>query len=68
MTRSRSGLEQYLVVTERETRCYNLWNHAFEEAAFRQELYAAGFHRVSVYGDARARRIRRNKTICAVAE
>lgn len=62
-------LEQYLVVTERETRCYNLWNHAFEEAAFRQELYAAGFHRVSVYGDAAgAPYTPESKTICAVAE
>jgi 2-polyprenyl-3-methyl-5-hydroxy-6-metoxy-1,4-benzoquinol methylase len=62
-------LEQYLVVTERETRRYNLWNHAFEETTFRQELYAAGFHKVTFYGDAAgAPYTPESKTICAVAE
>lgn len=45
-------LDQYLVVTEAEARCYNIWNQIFTKDSFARELLAAGFQEVSFYDDA----------------
>lgn len=62
-------LEQYVVVTEDECRCYNLWNQAFDPESLGAELEAAGFRRTAYYGDVcGAPLTEESPTLCAVAE
>ena len=44
-------LWQHIVVTETETRCYNIWNHMFTKDSLLAEVLPAGFREAAVYGD-----------------
>lgn len=46
---NKTYLEQYLVVTEKQLHCYNIWNHAFGTASLRAELEIAGFTEFQFY-------------------
>lgn len=61
-------LERYLVITEKEYRSYNIWNHAFSALELAGELEAVGFEEVKLYADACGRDYNeKSKTLCAVA-
>lgn len=62
-------LEQYLVLTENELACYNLWNQAFTVDKLKQMLKATGFAAIHFYGDVSgAEYSESSKTICVVAK
>lgn len=66
---NRHYLERYLVITEKECRTYNIWNHAFGAEELIAELENAGFENVALYSDALGNEFTNvSKTICAVAE
>ncbi len=59
---------QYIVVTDKETTCYNNWEHTFKIEELKTELQEAGFHDLQFYGNvAGAEYTRDSKTICVVA-
>ncbi len=65
---SNTFLNRYVVITETEIECYNIWDHTFEEQDLRGELAAAGFSDVDIYGDvAGAPYEPSNTVLCAVA-
>lgn len=61
-------LNQYIVVTDNETTCYNNWEHTFSTAELRADLQDAGFKHLHVYGNvAGAAYTQDSKTICVLA-
>ena len=44
-------LEQYIVITEEDCHCYNIWNQAFTIEKIKSELEEAGFSLTACYGD-----------------
>jgi len=44
-------LEQYLVITEENCKCYNIWNQIYTESALEKEVTAAGLENVSFFDD-----------------
>lgn len=65
---SQVYLEQYLIVTEHDCQCYNIWNQAFSTASLEKELSAAGFSDIKFYGNVCGEvRSDDGKTLCAAA-
>jgi SAM-dependent methyltransferase len=65
---SNTFLRQYLVLSEDETRCYNIWEHTFTTDELLRDLTEAGFGQVIFYGDvAGADYHAEGNIICAVA-
>lgn len=63
-----NSLEQYVVVTAEDLRCYNLWNQYFSPASLLRELHDAGFTQVELYGDVCGAPLsQESRTLCAVA-
>lgn len=63
-----NSLEQYVVVTAEDLRCYNLWNQYFSPASLLRELHEAGFTQVELYGDVCGAPLsQESRTLCAVA-
>ncbi|WP_243158099.1 class I SAM-dependent methyltransferase [Aminipila terrae] len=61
-------LEQYIVVTENECHCYNMWNQIFSKDSLLKELKQAGFNKVQFFDDVCGSPFSgENNTICAVA-
>lgn len=46
---NKTYLEQYLVATEKQINCYNIWNHAFDRVSLCAELEIAGFAEFQFY-------------------
>lgn len=66
--RRKAALEQYVVVTEDDCRCYNLWNTIYTPASIEAELRAAGFSEVALYGNVCGEPLSpKSRTLCAVA-
>lgn len=62
-------LNQYIVATECDTTCYNLWEHTFTVDELKKDLLDAGFQNVRIFGDvAGTEHESDSKTICVVAE
>jgi 2-polyprenyl-3-methyl-5-hydroxy-6-metoxy-1,4-benzoquinol methylase len=62
-------LRQYLVVTEHEANCYNIWDHTFTESELLRDLSGAGFMIKDLYGDVAGNEYSAGgKGICVVAE
>lgn len=61
-------LEQYLVVTEKQINCYNIWNQAFDAISLSAELKMAGFAEFQFYKNVRGECLSNDDTtICIVA-
>ncbi len=61
-------LEQYVIVTDEDCQCYNLWNQVFSQASMEAELRGAGFGKMEFFGDVAGKRSSLDsKTICAAA-
>ena len=62
-------LRQYIVVTESEAICHNVWDHTFTESELTHDLSEAGFSALGLYGDiAGSECAGTGKSLCAVAE
>ena len=62
-------LEQYLVVTEGDCHCYNLWNQRYSRESLKKEIESAGLCYTGFYDDVAGKAFTgRDTTICAVAE
>lgn len=65
---SQTYLEQYLVVTDSDCQCFNIWNQAFSTDTLKKELLAAGFSDIEFYGNVCGEiKTDDSKTLCAVA-
>ena len=61
-------LRQYIVLTQEETQCYNIWEHTFTREELVKDLIEAGFGKSEFYGDvAGADYSADGNVICAVA-
>jgi len=66
---SSNYLEQYIVITENNCECYNIWNQAFSAESLQQELHIAGFKHIDVYDDVTGAPFTgTSNTLCAVAK
>lgn len=62
-------LEQYIIINENETVCYNIWEHVFTLEEIKQDLKEAGFNKIEVYGDVTGKPyIDNGQTICLIAK
>lgn len=62
-------LEQYLVITEDECNCYNMWNQIFSKDSLTKELQQAGFDRMEFFDDVCGKTFSGDSnTICVVAK
>ena len=48
---SRNTLEQYLVITEENCKCYNIWNQIYTKNSLDKEVTEAGFKSVCFFDD-----------------
>ena len=61
-------LEQYIIITEQLSDCYNIWNAAFTQDAICRELQEVGFEQFQLYSDVSGKSLLENSnTICVVA-
>lgn len=44
-------VNQYVIVTEDATQCYNIWEHTFTVEELKQALQKSGFEALELYGD-----------------
>lgn len=66
---SNTFLNQYIVATNCETICYNLWEHTFTVEELEKDLLKAGFKNMRYYGNvAGAEFANHHKTLCVIAE
>lgn len=62
-------LEQYLVITEEECNCYNMWNQIFSKDSLMEELQQAGFDKMEFFDDVCGKTFSGDSnTICVVAK
>lgn len=61
-------LEQYVIITKADLRCFNIWNHGFTAEELDADLKAAGFGAVSFFGSIAGDGLTEDSVaICAVA-
>lgn len=66
---SQTYLEQYLIVTDDDCQCYNIWNKAFSADTLKEELISAGLSDIKFYGNVcGGLKSDAGKTLCAVAK
>lgn len=59
---------KYIVATSEKLECYNLWEQAFTTSRLQEELRAAGFDAIDLFGDIIGTDYSpTSNTICAVA-
>lgn len=62
-------LRQYFIVTDKESTCYNNWEHTFLIEDLEAELQEVGFSNLQFYGDVAGTEYKHgNKTICVIAK
>ena len=60
-------LEQYIIVTENNCECYNIWNQSFSMQSLKQELIDAGFKDIDFYDNTAGKAYTgKYNTICAI--
>lgn len=61
-------LEQYLIITENDCACYNIWNQIYSKETLIAEIRKIGFHKIEVFDDVTGKEFTgQEETICAVA-
>lgn len=64
---SRNTLEQYLVITEENSKCYNIWNQVYTKDLLGKEVAEAGLECVSFFDDVQGKKYTGlANTICGV--
>ena len=62
-------LDQYMVMTEKETKVYYMWNRAFSVETLQEEFSGVGFSKINYYGDVYGSlNIEKSDTLCVVVE
>ncbi len=62
-------LEQYVIITEDNCDCYNIWNQLFTMKSLSDEIKSTGFKKITFYDDVCGKELSDiSKTICAVAQ
>lgn len=62
-------LEQYVIISEDNCDCYNIWNQLFTMKSLSDEIKSAGFEKITFYDDVCGKELSdKSKTICAVAQ
>ncbi len=65
---SNTFLRQYVILTEEETQCYNIWEHTFTKEELQRDLTEVGFDWIEFYGDVAGEEYTEDGIIiCAVA-
>ncbi len=65
---TKNTLEQSIIITADECRCFNIWNQIFTKTSMKQELSGAGFDTITFFDDVCGKPLSEDsKTICAVA-
>ena len=60
-------LRQYIILTEHDVQCYNIWDHLFAEEELLSEVRSAGFRDAALYGDVAGKdHTSDSETLCAV--
>lgn len=66
---SNTFLNQYIVVTDCVTTCYNLWEHTFTMEELEKDLLKAGFKNMRYYGNVAGAEFENHfKTLCVIAQ
>ncbi|MDU1910297.1 class I SAM-dependent methyltransferase [Fusobacterium sp.] len=66
---SMVSLEQYIIITENQCECYNIWNHIFNKNSIRKELEMGGFSGFKFFNNvAGEKESKDNSTLCIYAE
>lgn len=61
-------LEQYIIITENDCECYNLWNQMYSKEKLVSEINEAGFKKTQLFDDVAGGKFTgQSETICAVA-
>lgn len=64
---TKNTLEQYLVVTEGDCACYNIWNQIYSEESLLAELESGGFHTTELFGDVSGKKYTgQQETMCVI--
>lgn len=62
-------LEQYVIITEDDCACYNLWNQRYTRETFKAEIESAGLTCIGFYDDVAGKPYTgKDVTICAAAQ
>jgi len=65
---TQNYLEQYVIITQEDCQCYNIWNQCYCRESLSTELKAAGFKSIALFDDVCGTPLSNtSKTICAVA-
>lgn len=65
--KSANTLEQYLVVTEKESRCYNIWNQIYTQDSLAKEITEEEFEIIQFFDDVQGKKYTGlQDTICGV--
>lgn len=66
---TKNYLEQYVVISEDNCDCYNIWNQLFTMKSLSDEIKSAGFENITFYDDVCGKKLSdTSKTICAVVQ
>lgn len=66
---TKNTLEQYVVITEEDCECYNIWNQIFSEETLLDELETGGFHTAKLFDDVAGKKYTgRQETMCVIAK
>ncbi|MBQ8040670.1 MAG: class I SAM-dependent methyltransferase [Lachnospiraceae bacterium] len=64
---SRNTLEQYLVITEENSKCYNIWNQVYTKDMLEEEVAEAGLDSIGFFDDVQGKKYTGlANTICGV--
>ena len=62
-------LDQYMVMTEKETKVYYMWNQAFSAETLQDEFSGVSFSKINYYGDVSGSlELTKSNTLCVVVE
>lgn len=66
--KTNNYLTQYIIISENDCKCYNIWDQAFTEETIRKELINAGFTDIELFDDVCGKPYSfHNTTICVIA-
>ena len=64
---SKNTLEQYLIITDKKCKCYNIWNQIYTKGMLEGEVAQAGLKRVNFFDDVQGKAFTGlENTICGV--
>ena len=64
-----TSLEQYIIITENDCECYNIWNHIFDKESISMELRTGGFSKFRFFNNvAGEKESQNNSTLCIYTE